>query len=144
MDWLVGVALLVAGGVLGFVIAKLLGDKQTNASEDINSEQTVKELMAQQASNHLHQTKNITAEINQHLAQLNEQISQYEQLIISQKSGQEGEQLNYFGDDATAYLRNKSSRETKQTSTADVQPLDFSAESSGLFSGNQDTEKKSN
>jgi len=56
---------------------------------------------------------------------------------MNQHSRSEVISLSYFGEHTTAYLRNKSTKPVREKSSADVQPLDFSSEGSGLFSGNE-------
>ena len=73
---------------------------------------------------------------------LKHQVESYEQLLSSQQDLPEGSSLNYFGEHTAAYLRNKSTKPTRVKSSADVQPLDFSSQGSGLFSGNEETKVK--
>ena len=136
MDWLVGLLLLLIGGVIGFFIAKFFSIKKHRASDKTASEQTIQELMNQQAVGHVQESKKIVENIITQSATLKQQIENYEQLLINQQAGPEGSSLNYFGEHTTAYLRNKSTKPQREKSTADVQPLDFSSHSSGLFSGN--------
>jgi uncharacterized membrane-anchored protein YhcB (DUF1043 family) len=138
MDWLVGLLLLLVGVVIGFFVAKLFNKEKQITSDKAASEQTIQELMSQQAVKHVQETKQIAENLMTQSATLKQQIENYEQLLISQKAGSQGNSLNYFGEHTTAYLRNKSTKPTREKSSADVQPLDFSSHSSGLFSGNED------
>jgi uncharacterized membrane-anchored protein YhcB (DUF1043 family) len=138
MDWLVGLLLLLVGVVIGFFVAKLFNKEKQITSDKAASEQTILELMSQQAVKHVQETKQIAENLMTQSATLKQQIENYEQLLISQKAGSQGNSLNYFGEHTTAYLRNKSTKPTREKSSADVQPLDFSSHSSGLFSGNED------
>jgi uncharacterized membrane-anchored protein YhcB (DUF1043 family) len=138
MDWLVGLLLLLVGVVIGFFVAKLFNKEKQITSDKAASEQTIQELMSQQAVKHVQETKQIAENLMTQSATLKQQIENYEQLLISQKAGSQGNSLNYFGEHTTAYLRNKSTKPTRKKSSADVQPLDFSSHSSGLFSGNED------
>ncbi|MCF2947607.1 YhcB family protein [Paraglaciecola aquimarina] len=142
MDWIIGLLLLIVGGIIGYFVAKHFSKEDENQQNRAESEQTVKELMAQQASVHLLETKKIAQQLSQQAEALTQQISHYEQTVIRQNSGAEDNQLNYFGEHATAYLRNKSDSPTREKDTADIQPLDFSAEGSGLFSGSAEPESK--
>jgi uncharacterized membrane-anchored protein YhcB (DUF1043 family) len=137
MDWLVGILLLAVGIVIGFFVAKYVKKEQSNKTDADSNEQTIKELMMQQASHHLLETKQITEQLAAQTSALKNQIDSYEQLLISQNRGAEGTSLNYFGEHASTYLRNKSSAPTRSKSSAEFQPLDFSSQSSGLFSGNE-------
>jgi uncharacterized membrane-anchored protein YhcB (DUF1043 family) len=142
MDWLIGLLLLVVGGILGFFVAKYVSSESGKAPENAEKEQTIQELMSQQAAIHVQEAKLITENIIAQSTTLKQQIEDYEQLVISQQAGPEGSSLNYFGEHTTAYLRNKSTTPVREKSSADVQPLDFSSQSSGLFSGNEEAPAK--
>ena len=139
MDWLVGLLLLLVGGIIGFFVTKFFNKKNASSLDKVASEQTIQELMNQQAVNHVLETRQIADNLIAQSASLKQRVEDYEQLLISQQTGPEGS-LNYFGEHATAYLRNKSAKPTREKSSAGTQPLDFSSQSSGLFSG---TEKSS-
>ncbi|MBU3002255.1 ZapG family protein [Paraglaciecola arctica] len=142
MDWLVGVLLLLVGGIIGFFVAKFFNNKPNNESDEAAGKQTIQELMHQQAAMHIQETKQIADKLVTQSTELQRQIDNYENLLISQQAGPEGNSLNYFGEHTTAYLRNKNTQPTRERATADVQPLDFSSESSGLFSGQEETPTK--
>lgn len=142
MDWFVGLLLLLAGGIIGFFVAKFFITEKQRSSGKAESEQTIQELMNQQAAVHIQESKQIAAELISQSASLKRNIEDYEQLLISQQDGPEGSSLNYFGEHTTAYLRNKSNKPTREKSSADIQPLDFSSQSSGLFSGNKEVPVK--
>jgi uncharacterized membrane-anchored protein YhcB (DUF1043 family) len=142
MDWLVGLLLLLVGGIIGFFVAKYFIQEKQSASDKAPGGQTIQELMHQQAAMHIQETKQIAEKLVAQSASLKQQIENYEQLLISQQAGPEGSSLNYFGEHTTAYLRNKSPKPTREDSSANIQPLDFSSKSSGLFSGNEETPVK--
>ena len=137
MDWLVGLLLLVVGGIIGFFVAKFISNEKPVASDKAESEQTILELMNQQAVMHVQESKQIAEILIAQSATLKQQVENYEQLLINQQAGPEGSSLNYFGEHTTAYLRNKSRKPVREKSSAEVQPLDFSSQSSGLFSGQE-------
>ena len=138
MDWVVGLLLLLVGGIIGFFVSKFFSRQNQGTPDKVASEQTVQELMNQQAAVHVQETKQIADNLIAQSASLKQQVEDYEQLLISQQAGTEGSSLNYFGEHTTAYLRNKSTKPVREKSNADVQPLDFSSQSSGLFSGNEE------
>lgn len=142
MDWLVGLLLLVVGGVIGFFVAKFFSKEQPSESDKSESGQTIQELMHQQATMHIQETRQIVENLVIQSTSLQQQVDNYEQLLISQQAGPEGSSLNYFGEHTTAYLRNKSTKPTREKSNADIQPLDFSSQSSGLFSGQDEVPAK--
>jgi uncharacterized membrane-anchored protein YhcB (DUF1043 family) len=142
MDWLIGVLLLVVGGIIGYFVAKYFSKEDPKSQDQAENEQTVKELMTQQASIHLQESKKIAEQLSEQSAALAQQISHYEQVVINQNSGDEDNQLNYFGEHAATYLRNKSTTPARPKDSANTQPLDFSSESSGLFSGTPEPDTK--
>ncbi|MFT6988344.1 MAG: uncharacterized membrane-anchored protein YhcB (DUF1043 family) [Paraglaciecola sp.] len=142
MDWLIGLLLLLVGGVIGFFVAIFFNRKNPNTSDKAASEQTIQELMYQQAAVHVQETKQIAENLIAQSASIKQQVEDYEQLLISQQAGAQGSSINYFGEHTTAYLRNKSTKPVREKSSADVQPLDFSSHSSGLFSGNEEATSK--
>ena len=138
MDWLIGLLLIVVGGVIGFFVAKYVSSEGSRSSENSANEQTIQELMSQQAAVYVQETKQIAESLIAQSAILKQQAEDYEQLLISQKTGPEESSMNYFGEHTTAYLRNKSAKPVREKSSANIQPLDFSSQSSGLFSGNEE------
>jgi hypothetical protein len=142
MDWFVGLLLLLIGGLIGFFIARFLSKKKQQALGNTESQQTIQELISQQAIAHVQETKKIAENLITQSATLKKQVEDYETLLIKQQDGPEGSSLNYFGEHTTAYLRNKNTKPIREKSTADIQPLDFSSQSSGLFSGIKDVSIK--
>lgn len=142
MDWLVGLLLLLVGGIIGFFVAKFFSKEKLNEADTAASGLTIQELMHQQAAMHIQETKQIAEKLVAQSATLKQQVENYEQLLISQQAGPEGSSLNYFGEHTTAYLRNKSPKPAREKSSADIQPLDFSSQGSGLFSGHEETPTK--
>ena len=138
MDWLIGLLLLLVGGIIGFFVAKYFIEAKQGTSDKAASEQTIQELMSQQAAVHVQESKQIAENLITQSTVLKQQVEDYEQLLISQQHGTEGSSMNYFGEHTTAYLRNKSTKPVRKKSSADTQPLDFSSQSSGLFSGSKE------
>ncbi len=138
MDWFVGLLLLLVGGTIGFFVAKFVSEREQQTSGKTESQQTVQELMSQQAAVHIQETKQIAESLIAQSASLKKQIEDYEELLSSQQNGLEGTSISYFGEHTTAYLRNKSTKPVREKSSADIQPLDFSSQSSGLFSGSKE------
>jgi uncharacterized membrane-anchored protein YhcB (DUF1043 family) len=94
MEWFIGLLLLVIGAVLGFLGAKVLSKQDPRVAQKSDSQQTLKALMAQQAVEHLQDTKLIAQQLMAHSEALNQQVSDYEQLLINQKSDGEQTSLN--------------------------------------------------
>ncbi len=137
MDWIIGVLLLIVGGVIGFFIAKQFLENKLSNQNSQTSEQTIKEIMAQQAATHLYQSRQVVENLQQQCDVLRSQLDAYEDLLNSEVQGDDKNQLSYFGDQATAFIRNQQNQQKTQRANADVQPQDFSNESSGLFSGSK-------
>ncbi|PKG99918.1 ZapG family protein [Paraglaciecola sp. MB-3u-78] len=142
MDWFVGLLLLLVGGIMGFFVAMFFTKKKLQTSGKAESEQTIQELMSQQAAVHIQETKQIAESLIAQSTTLKQQVEDYEQRLISQQAVPEGSSLSYFGEHTTAYLRNKSTKPVREKSSADIQPLDFSSQSSGLFSGGKEAPTK--
>jgi len=138
MDWLVGILLLVVGGIIGFFVAKFVSEKQPSVTEKASGEQTVRELMTEQANSYLLQSKQIVQKIEDQSQALKQQLEAYEALLTVRPESNETGGQHYFGEHASNYLRHKSAKQTRNKSSSEVQPLDFSSQSSGLFSGNKD------
>ena len=136
MEWLIGILLLIVGIVIGFFVARFINveDKKT---EQAPKKETVKEIMAQHSNSHILETKKIAHLLEQQTIALNQQIAAFEMVSNADSNGSEGSSLNYFGEHASVYLRNKGAKQNRTKSSAEFQPLDFSSHSSGLFSGDE-------
>ena len=135
MDWLIGVLLLIVGGVIGYFVAKFVNERSYSPKDNAKKEQTVKQIMTQQAADHIHASKQLLQNLTQQTAALNQQIEAYEQLITNVDANENNSSLNYFGEHATSYLRTNNAPQPKEKTTTEFQPLDFSSQGSGLFSG---------
>ena len=142
MDWLIGLLLFVVGGSMGFFVAKYFNTDGKNTSDSSDNKQTIQELVAQQASVHVRESKQIADNLVAQAEIFKRHIENYEQLLITQQAGPDDSSMRYFGEHATAYLRHKNTTPSRAKVNADIQPLDFSSQSSGLFSGNKETPAK--
>jgi hypothetical protein len=107
-------------------------------------ENTNKEILAQLADSHVRETKRIVQLLEKQTLALNQQIEAFEQAIIADPSDIDESSMNYFGEHASLYLRHKSAKQIRAKSSAEVQPLDFSSHSSGLFSGDKTSKVRGN
>jgi uncharacterized membrane-anchored protein YhcB (DUF1043 family) len=137
MDWLIGVLLLVVGGIIGFFVAKFVSAKHSSSTESESGEQTTRELMTEQANSYLHESKQIVQQIENQSQALKQQLEAYEALLTVLPETDETSGHHYFGEHAATYLRHKSAKQIRSKSSSGVQPLDFSSQSSGLFSGDK-------
>ena len=133
MDWVVGLLLLLVGAVIGFFVAKYVLANNHSKQSSQSSEQTIKQIMAQQAATHLTQTRLVVDTLQQECDKLREQMDAYEDLLTAETQTEGSDSLSYFGEHATVYLRNQQAKQKRAPSKAEFQPKDFSSGSSGLF-----------
>jgi uncharacterized membrane-anchored protein YhcB (DUF1043 family) len=143
MDWIVGVLLLVVGAIIGFFVARYLSEGKAKQQDNGQTEQTRKEIAAQQASEHLNTARLSVQNLRKQCDSLENQLDNYQQLLTAQNEEPGKTQLSYFGEHASLYLRNKQGQEKREARTSEVQPRDFSSESSGLFSGSKNKQTES-
>jgi uncharacterized membrane-anchored protein YhcB (DUF1043 family) len=137
MDWIIGLLLLVAGGVIGFFIAKYYFDGGFSKAKTQSNEQQVKELMAQQANGHIQQSRDIIDSLQTQCENLSLQLDNYQSLLNSASQDEDTEQLSYFGQDADLIIRNKLANQKRKRVPTESQPRDFSSGGSGLFDGSK-------
>ncbi len=138
MELLVSLALLVVGLIIGFFVGRFFQQKQ-GAGSAAQTEKQVKEILAQQAQHHIHQTRQSLESIESQCETLKQQIDEYETLL-EQGGEEEGSKVPFYGEQATTYLRNnlKGSDKSKVNRVSDTQPRDFANSGSGLFVGGSD------
>lgn len=137
MDWIVGILLLVVGAIMGFFVARYFSESKLKQQNKGHTEQTLKEIMAQHAVEHLNTARFTLQSLRKQCDSLENQLDNYQQLLNNQDEEPGKAQLSYFGEHASMYLRNKNGQEKRESRTSEVQPRDFSSESSGLFSGSK-------
>jgi uncharacterized membrane-anchored protein YhcB (DUF1043 family) len=128
---------LVAGGVIGFFVARYFFDRGQANSKTKSNEQQVKELMAQQANGHIEQSREIIGSLQTQCENLAHQLNNYQSLLNSSTEEEGTEQLSYFGQDADLIIRNKLANQKRKRVPTESQPRDFSSGSSGLFDGSK-------
>ena len=135
MELLVSLALLVVGLIIGFFAGRFFQQKQ-GAGNAAQTEKQVKEILAQQAQHHIHQTRQSLESIESQCETLKQQIEEYETLL-EQGGDEEDSKVPFYGVQATTYLRNnlKGSDKSKVNRVSDTQPKDFANSGSGLFVG---------
>ena len=96
----------------------------------------MKEILAQQAQHHIHQTRQSLESIESQCDVLKQQIEEYE-MLLTQGNDSEDSKVPFYGEQATTYLRNnlKKSDKARVKRVADTQPRDFANSGSGLFVG---------
>ena len=135
MELLVSLALLVVGLIIGFFVGRFAQSKK-GAGNAAQTEKQVKEILAQQAQHHIHQTRQSLESIEGQCDVLKQQLEEYETLL-DQSGDDNDSKVPFYGEQATTYLRNnlKGSDGSKVKRVSDTQPKDFANSGSGLFVG---------
>lgn len=135
MELLVSLALLVVGVVIGFFVGRFAQSKK-GAGNAAQTEKQVKEILAQQAQHHIHQTRQSLESIEGQCDVLKQQLEEYETLL-EQNGDDSDSNVPFYGEQATTYLRNnlKGSDKSRVQRVSDTQPKDFANSGSGLFVG---------
>lgn len=134
MEILISVGLLVVGVVIGFFIGQFKASLQTSGASSKAAEQSVKAVMTQQAEHHVFQTRQTLHSLKQQLEQLEDQVTDYETHIQPAEEEDGTPKMTFFGEQATAMLRNSQKQRVKtKTTSTDEQPRDFANSASGLF-----------
>ncbi|GAC15817.1 ZapG family protein [Aliiglaciecola lipolytica] len=132
MDWIVGLLLLVVGMIIGFFISKFFVERKFAEQASKQNENTVKEIMAQNATDHISQTRDIVTNLQSRCDDLVAQLDAYENVLIASQTD-DTEKLTYFGEQATVYIRHQQAKQKRKSETPEFQPRDFSGERTGLF-----------
>lgn len=137
MDVLIPLALLAVGLIIGFFVARYIYTRDDGAKASAQAEKNIKEIMAQQAEHHIHQTRQTIDAIESQCEALRQQVEEYDALL-TQNLDDDVPRVPFYGEQATTYLRNnlKSTEKAKQKVKPDTQPRDFANAGSGLFVGN--------
>lgn len=137
MDWIVGVALLLVGGIIGFFVARFISQRGAASGGSVAEQQSLKEVMFQQAATHLNQSREVISTLEEQCNLLKSQMNAYEELLRQDEASEDGERLSYFGDQATVYIRNQQKLPKQKRQASEYQPKDFPDQSSGLFDGSK-------
>ncbi|GAA6186078.1 DUF1043 family protein [Aliiglaciecola sp. NS0011-25] len=132
MDWIVGLLLLVVGMILGFFISKFFADRKLADQNSKQNENTVREVMAQNATDHIGQTRDIVTALQNQCESLSEQLDAFES-AVERTQADDGEKLTYFGEQASVYIGHQQSKHKRKSENTEFQPKDFSGERTGLF-----------
>lgn len=136
MDWVIGILLLLCGAVIGAFIGIFFAKRQTGKSSGLHVEKEIKTMLSEQGLIHVNECRQVLETMEQQSAQLKQQLDHYETLLSQTDDDEASPQLRYFGDQASAYLRNQGKPRKQQNQAPEHQPRDYPAASSGLFSGN--------
>lgn len=135
MDVFIPLIALVIGCVIGFFVARTLAARSDNSQTVKQAEQSIKELLSQQAQMHLQQNKQALDNIEKQCQVLRQQLEDYQKVLAADDG--DTPSVPFYGEQATTYLRNNlKEADTKHShSVADSQPRDFANTGSGLFVG---------
>jgi uncharacterized protein len=134
MDWIIGILLLLCGTIVGFFVGRFVTQRQSGSSSGLHLENEIKGMLSEQGHIHINECRQVLEAMEQQSEQLKQQLDHYETLL-AQTDDDESPQLSYFGDQASAYLRNQGKPRKQQNQAPDYQPRDYPSASSGLFSG---------
>ena len=135
MDWIVGLLLLLVGVVIGFFVSKYWLEGQTSEQTADNSEETMKELVAQQTAQHIADSRELVSDVQRQCDAFQQRLSAFEELMSRSDSSAEQDKLEFFGGTADAYLSNKQSSQPREKVKSEYQPRDYANSGSGLFAG---------
>ncbi len=133
MDWIVGILLLVVGTIIGFFIAKQTTKKPSVATEKDAQKESHKKLFVQQTSVYLESAFSSIAEIEKQCEASRSQLEHFQSQLKTFSRDESKPQEQFFGEQASVYLRNSESKKTSTVKSSDVQPRDYSGEASGLL-----------
>lgn len=139
MDVLIPLALLAVGIVVGFFVARYVYNRDDGAGSSAQAEKNIKEIMAQQAEHHIHQSRQTIDAVEKQCEAMRQQIDEYEALL-SQNLDDDAPRVPFYGEHAASYLRNnlQGQERRQQKSAPDTQPRDFANTGSGLFVGSSE------
>ena len=141
MDYLSLLIGFLAGAIIAGIVGWKMGSSKANThTKSITStEEEIKQLINQQAQQHIETTKTAVETMQQQLTAMQEQLAGFESGLQTEDSAKSEEA--FYGEHASLFLRNTQIKEKKvPESSTDNPPRDFSSGSSGVFVG-ETTEK---
>ena len=138
MEWLIAAGTFLLGIGVGFLITKYFITSNNSDSETQQTEMTEKQLLQQNASVHITESRKTLDKLQEQCAALNSQLNAYQAMLDKQQEPVDGEKLEYFGGEASVILRAQQGKEKAEKMVTDYQPLDYSNQSSGLFNDKKD------
>lgn len=133
MDWIIGLALLLVGAIIGYFIAKQMVETSHTPSEEEAKQESTKQLFVQQASVQLDAAFSALASIEKQCNEARAQFEHFQSQLKTFSLDDGKQQDHFFGEQAAVYLRNAESGKLKESSQTTVQPRDYSGQSSGLL-----------
>ena len=134
MDLLISFGLLAVGLIIGFFAARFIYVEKKDTTANKTAVADVKAVMTQQAEHHVFQTKQTLQSLQHQIETLNDQLQDYESQLQPQDEETDVPKMSFFGEQATAMLRNTHKMNKKSPKeAAGEQPRDFANAGSGLF-----------
>ncbi|MBC3765259.1 ZapG family protein [Neptunicella marina] len=142
MDFITGLLLLIIGAVVGFFAAQFWLNKQNNADKEKNVENTIRDILLQQTQIHVAESRQVLTSIEQKCQALRNQLEHFEHNVSEMQNQPEDGKLAFFGEQANVYLRHNVTKSKPEKTSADYQPLDYSAGNSGLLNSENKPQKQ--
>ncbi len=133
MDILVAIGLVIVGSIIGFFVARFIYTQQTDNLAAKEAEKSVKAVLTQQAEHHVFQARQTLQGLKHQIDVLEDQINDYETQTRPSDEQDDMPKMTFFGEQATALLRNTHKQRTPKALSSDEQPRDFANSASGLF-----------
>lgn len=132
---------LLIGFFIGAILAGIIGWKigssraNTHARNITSTEEEIKQLINQQAQQHIETTKTAVETMQQQLTAMQEQLAGFESGLQTEEKAKSED--TFYGEHASMFLRNTQGLKVKKApeSSSDNPPRDFSSGSSGVFVG---------
>lgn len=144
MDWLIGLLLVLAGGVIGFFAARYWFANHSDSAQLTAQVESSKEQLAayrKDVVEHFETARQLTAQLNETQEKLSNFLNDSQTLLQQEKEWQQP--LPFFAEDTLRQLRaantlDNDSRSDKEEGEA---PRDYSYGNSGLFVNDQREQK---
>ncbi len=131
MELLIGILLLVGGAIIGYFVARFQLQQDNDAEQQFQQQQQHNAI----AQGHILETTQLLDALDAQSKGIREQLAQFESALSAAEETEDKPQLTFFGDQASAYLRNAQRSDKRPATQAEDQPRDYSGDSSGLFNG---------
>jgi len=132
------------GLLIGFLVAWVWASSLTKAKATASSstEAELKNILSQQARNHLEASRGSILTLESELNRLLQSVKAYENSLTS--ASEDDAKSTFFGEHASMFLRNSDEKVNNDPSKelVDNQPKDFANAGSGVFVGSSSTETK--
>ena len=134
MDFIVGLLLLIGGGIIGFFAARHFYAQGAATSDN---EAGIREQFQLASAQHLRESRLLLEAVQNQCEALRDQLDAFESSVAEPTQDDNEPKLAFFGDQASAYLRSQQQKDVRTKAVRDDQPLDYSGQGSGLFTGSK-------